>query len=179
MSHTTTVKSVQIKSVSALKQMAKNLVQKGLNVELLQNSVPRMYYRDQIARTLKAQGKKMQYHANVEECDYVLRVKDAFYDIGFLKDDEGNYVPLFDDFSFPSPHLVGHPDVGTKPLKALVGTAAPIGTPVAEAVSYSIGKVMQEYSLCAATEACLEAGYSILGTSFDNAGQVILEVEVL
>ena len=176
MSHTTTVKTVQIKSVSALKKMAINLKNKGLNVELVENAVPRMYYKDQIARTLKKSSAPMQYHSNVEECDFVLVVKDSYYDIGFLKNVDGEYVPLFDNFSFPSPYHMG--DIHRKPLIEITGVTAPKSTPKKEIINYSIGKVLQEYSLCATVEACEEAGYTITKSIVDEHGSIHIEVEV-
>jgi hypothetical protein len=179
MSHTTLVKTVQIKSESALIEMAKELRRMGIDVELVKDAVPRLYYKDQINRTLVRDGKKMQYHKNVEECDYVLKVKAAHYDVGFLKDEDGNYVPLFDDFPYPSPYSNPHDRSWQKPLKEILGTKVPQNCAPGEMLSYSIGKALQAYSLCAATEACTEAGYSILNSSFDSEGQIVLEVEVL
>jgi hypothetical protein len=178
MSHTTLVKTVQIKSESALKAMATELRRLGIDVELVANAVPRLYYKDQIARTLVRDKKPMRFHQNVEECDYVLKVKDSFYDIGFLKDNEGNYVPLFDDFPYGSPHD-SHLNAGKKPLKEVLGTRPPSDCTMEDLHSYSIGKAMQMYSLAAATEACTDSGYSIIGSSFDNNGQIVLEVEIL
>lgn len=179
MSHTTLVKSVQIKSESALHGMAKELRVLGMDVELVKNAIPRLYYKDQIARTLVRTGKKMAYHNNVEECDYVLKVKGAYYDIGFLKDDEGNYVPLFDDFPYPSPYSSPTERAGQRALSGILGTKIPEGVNGEEAKAYSIGKALQCYSLAAATEACNEAGYSIISSKFDAKGQIVLEVEVL
>lgn len=175
MSHTTLVKTVQIKSDSALQAMAVELRRLGIDVELVRNEVPRLYYKDQIARTLVRDGKPMRFHQNVEECDYVLRVKDSFYDVGFLKDNEGNYVPLFDDFPYGSPYNAP----GKKALKDVIGTKPPADCPKEDLQTYSIGKMLQAYSLCAATEACLDSGYSVIGSSFDNNGQIVLEVEIL
>ena len=179
MSHTTIVKSVPIKSESALREAAKELRRLGIDVELVQNAVPRLYYKDQIQRTLVKDGKKMRYHSNVEECDYVLRVKKAYYDIGFLKDVEGNLVPLFDHFPYPSPYSNPNERAEQKALMAVLGTPAPPNCKQEDVGQYVIGKFLQSYSLCAATEAFTEAGYSITSSSFNSKGEIVLEVEVL
>jgi len=182
MSHTALVKTVPIKDIRALRQMAEDLKQKGINVELVANAVPRMYYRDQIGRHLKAAGKKFHYHTNPEECDYVLKVKDAFYDIGFLRDENGNLVPIFDDFDYPS-QTSGY---GLGGIKKFLGTGegkkAGFGNSHVqeddEGTLHSIGKMLQSYSVNAACNAATDAGYSIVSSGLDANGQVVLEVEV-
>ncbi len=174
MSHTAIIDTVPIKDIKALRQMAEALRKKGIDVELVQDAVPRMYYPSQIQEHLKNKGKELRYHKNVEECDFVLRVKGAFYDIGFLRDMQGNLLPLFDDYAKPSP-FVPATGKGSGPISKYLKGAVEV--PGAGALN-SIGQVLQNYSLFAACNAATDAGYTVLGTAFDKQGQVVLEVEV-
>lgn len=82
MSHTSVLKTVQINDIQALYNAVEFLKQNGVNCELLQNARPRMYYRDQ--------------HG---VCDYVLKLNNASYDVGFAKQNDGSYVPVFDSWN--------------------------------------------------------------------------------
>lgn len=185
MSHTATVKSVPIKDVRALRQMVEDLQRQGIKCELLEKAVPRMYYQDQIKRHLGNNKDFVLNSTNAEVCDYVLNVKDAYYDIGFLKDKDGNYVPLFDDFDYPPYHTPADKK-GTRSLKQILGCEFKGGkaqywsgaVDANEQTLCSIGKMLQSYSVNAATNAALDAGYNVIGTSTDELGQVLIEVEV-
>lgn len=184
MSHTATVKSVPIKDIRALHQMAAELNSKGVKCELKQNAIPRMYYQDQLKRHL-GNNKNFTLNSNSEMCDYVLNVKDAYYDIGFVKDKDGNYVPIFDDFDYAPYHTTGA-NRGIKSLKQVLGcefknakTQHWSGAVDAnEQTLCSIGQALQSYSVHAATNAATDAGYSVLSTTTDELGQVLIEVEV-
>ena len=74
--------NVVIRDISALKQAVSALKGKGINCELLENAIPRMYS--------SSQG---------DSCDYVLRLNGGKYDVGFQKQKDGTYVPLLDTWS--------------------------------------------------------------------------------
>lgn len=80
MSHTTTVSEVVIKDIAAIRDTVKELQQQGIKCELLKDTVPNMFYRNQ--------------H---KACAYVLRLEGCRYDIGLEKN--GNqYDMVFDEY---------------------------------------------------------------------------------
>lgn len=81
MSHTTKLKSVEIKDVSALFSAVGDLKAAGIRCDLVQNAKPRMYYNDQ--------------HG---QCAYVLKLHDSQYDVGFDLQKDGTYAPVFDEW---------------------------------------------------------------------------------
>jgi hypothetical protein len=82
MSHTTKLKAVEIRDVSALHSAVAELKSSGVNCDLVQNAKPRMYYNDQ--------------HGN---CAFVLKLHDAPYDVGFDLQPDGSYLPVFDEWA--------------------------------------------------------------------------------
>jgi hypothetical protein len=184
MSHTATVSTVPIKDIRALTRCVEELKAKGVNVELVQNAVPRMYYANQIRLHLKEKGKKLQYHPNVEECDYVLKVNDAYYDVGFLKDEKGNLVPLFDDYDYSS-WEVKSTQSGKGPIRKYIG--AKFDAPIehwsgekqdTEQLLHSVGDFLQAYTKHATIYAAEDEGYSLADTSLNEKGELVLEFEV-
>jgi len=85
MSHTTTCEDVPFTSEAVLRQAVDSLKKQGVECELEENAVPRMYYPDQF----------MDKYGT--PADLVLKLKDCPYDIGFIKKD-GKFIPVFDDF---------------------------------------------------------------------------------
>lgn len=76
------MKTIQIRNTAALRESIEFLKTQGINCELLENAKPRMYYDNQHSK-----------------CDYVLSLKDSAYDIGFDKQADGSYVPVFDSWN--------------------------------------------------------------------------------
>lgn len=157
MSHTTSVKSVPIKSVNALRSAVSELQSQGIKCELVANAVPRMYYRDQIARHVKAKNPNdYHFHDNPEECDFVLKLPDAYYDIGFLRDKKGNLVPFFDDYDYSG---MGSNGTGSRGIKAVLGAKFQGATEhwsgqreAGQQQLHSVGKLLQGYSKHAVME---------------------------
>jgi hypothetical protein len=92
MSHTTTLKTVAIKSAEALQAAVNYLKEQGVDCELLQDAKPRMYYANQ-------HGK----------CDYVLKLNNSIYDVGFDKQEDGSYLPVFDSWGGHIQNQIGMP----------------------------------------------------------------------
>ena len=84
MSHTSTVKSIQIKSIKALQSAVQELAANGIRCELRAGGVPRAYFANQ-------QG--------MGAADYVLHLADAKYDIGFYKNADDVYEARTDFFA--------------------------------------------------------------------------------
>ena len=173
MSHTTSVRAIPIVSVAALKSAVEELKKRGVKCELVANAVPRMYYLDQIARHVKDKNPHdYHFHANPEECDYVLRLDDAFYDIGFLRDKKGHLVPFFDDYD----HIgMGSLGKGSKGIKHILGakfegkTQHWSGNKEAEDQQrHSVGLLMQGYVKHAVMEQAGKAGVAMKSCNYDQ-----------
>jgi hypothetical protein len=185
MSHTATVKTVPIKSVSALVRAVEELKRSGVHCELERNAIPRMYYVDQIQKHLSANKNYTLNPQNGNICDFVLRLPSCFYDVAFVKTKEGHYEPVFDNFIYPSPWggQRGHKSIAQELGATMAGAKQQQITgsgamEAAESTMLSIGKFLQEYSKCAAIESAEEAGYTVLSTELDSNGNVLIEVEV-
>lgn len=175
MSHTTEVKSVPIKDINALRAAVTELRAQGVNVELEQNAVPRMYYKDQLQRHM---GRKD------EICDYVVRVKDAYYDIAIIKNDDGTYSPVFDDYNYAS-SSVPETKTGKGPIRESLG--APFDGEVkhwsgrkddTEQSLHSIGKLMAGYTKHAMVNAATQAGYQVTRIWGDAKGNTHMDLSV-
>ncbi len=79
MSHTTEIKSVPLRDEAAIRQAVRELENAGVDLEFLENVVPRMYYRNQSGA-----------------CDYVIKLRQSRYDVGLKKQDDGSYSAVFD-----------------------------------------------------------------------------------
>ena len=197
MSHTTSIKTTPIKSVTALQTAIAVLQSQGINITLERNAVPRMYYADQIAKHVKSKQDTAQragqaheglrFHENPEECDYVIKVADAYYDIGLIYNQHGELVPFFDDYQ--------HMSIAESMAKGFSTEERPIrkflGAQFAGAVEHwsgereageqqlhSVGKLMQQYSIAAACEQAASEGYIVSSTSLDEHGNVHLTIDI-
>jgi hypothetical protein len=189
MSHTTSVKSVPIKSECALRAAVRRLQAAGIDCELLENAVPRMFYENQIGLHVKAAeearstGERMglQFHGNAEECDFVLKLNDSFYDIGFLRDKNGHWQMFFDDYDYRTWRSTS----GKCGIKGVLGAAFDGRTEhwsgqreAGEQQLHSVGKLLQAYSAEATIEAATAEGYSVLGEETDNEGNLHITIGV-
>lgn len=165
MSHTTTVESAGISSVKALKATVKALQKQGIECELLENTKPRMYYDDQLQR---------QMGRSSEICPYVLRLKDAAYDVAFIEDekDASRLMPVFDDWVPP----------GRKGVKDILGAQYEgkvehwAGRKSAsEQQLHSIGKLLQEHSAVVSIDQMKKKGFRVAKRTTDKKGHVQLQ----
>lgn len=106
MSHTTKIKSVAIRSISAVREAVKRLQAQGVQCELVENQRPRMYYNNQ--------------HG---VCPYVLKLQGR-YDVGLDRQEDGSYVPVFDSWEGDISKQIG---VSAKGLSGEEEQAANIG----------------------------------------------------
>lgn len=74
MSHTTSIKSIKIQSVTALQAAITEMQQAGMKISLVPNATPRAYYANQ---------------AGMGQADFVIKLDDAPYDVGLYKTDDG------------------------------------------------------------------------------------------
>lgn len=143
-----------------------------------------MWFSDQINRHVKSKPNDMGliFHQNPEECDFVLRLDDAFYDVGFIRSESGNLVPFFDDYDYRSPY---NSHGGSRGIKAILGAAYSGKTEhwsgqrdAGEQQLHSIGKFLQSYSKHATLEAATNQGYMVLGEQVDEQGNIHLSIGV-
>lgn len=136
MSHTTTVKKVAIRDINALRTAVATLKAKGVNCDLVENQTPRMYYERQ--------------EREIGKCDYVLKLHNSSYDVGFVKDEDGSYHTVFDNWDNQISKEIGaRYDHANDQEKGLTKSEC------------EIGKLMKEYSKEASINAFETAGYTI------------------
>ncbi len=145
MSHTTHIKSVAITDMAALSAAVEGLKAKGIKCDLVQDQKPRMYFGNQ-------HGK----------CDYVLKLHDCPYDVGFDKQADGSYVPVFDEWA-------GN-------IKKQLGVNMKCDNANDRTLTH-IGQLMQGYATEAATNAAIAQGYYVESSEIDAQGNVQLIVQ--
>lgn len=145
MSHTTRVNTVKIQDVRALRSAVQDLKNSGVNCELEENARPRMYFKQQEV-----------------QCDYVLRLKDGKYDLGFEKQADGSYTPIFDEHA----NYVG----------GQIGAACPMPNTKEGRTQHQIGRFMQNYAKHAAMNAARDKGQLVESCTVDNQGRVKITI---
>ncbi len=154
MSHTTKLKSVIIQDVSALVQAIADLKAEGVDCSLGRNVSPSMYYANQ--------------HP---PCDYVLHLPKAQaygrqYDVGFEKQEDGTYAPIFDEYASAVAKEIG------------AGAACPMPTTPEGRAQHQIGRFFQHYAKNAAMNVAAQQGMSVESSYVDNDGVVQLVLAV-
>jgi hypothetical protein len=153
-----------------------------------------MYYRNQIAEHVKKKQDEdqkngvdhagLRFHKNVEECDYVIRCHDAYYDIGLIFNKAGELVPFFDDYDRAS-FNVPETNTGHGPIRQFLGAqfAGKVEhwsgqREAGEQQLHSVGQLMQQYSIAQTCEQAAAEGMMISHTTTDEEGNVHLHLLV-
>jgi len=76
MSHTSSIKSIKIQSVSALRAAVEELAKSGIACTLVENATPRAYFTNQ---------------AGMGQADFVIHLASSSYDVGLYKTADGSY----------------------------------------------------------------------------------------
>lgn len=147
MSHTTTLKSLVIRDVDAIKSAVADLQKKGVKCRLVENERPRMYYATQ--------------H---KECAYVLKLDDSAYDVGFDRQPDGTYTPVFDEWRGYVANAIGAAGANAKTAE--------------ERALAAIGQFSQGYATHAAINQAVMAGYSVDSVETDAEGNVHVMIAV-
>jgi hypothetical protein len=137
-SHTTTLKGVVIKDTNALTSAVNDLIAEGVNCSLVQNQKPRMYYSHQ--------GKV---------CDYVLKLPKCNFDVGFDKQEDGSYAPMFDEHA----NYVG----------SQIGATCPMPDSQEGRAQRQLGRLLQHYQKHVAINTASLNGLSFMGQTIDAA----------
>lgn len=127
MSHTTEVNDIVFTDIEALKAAVNELAAKGVKLSLTKGGTPRAYYANQ---------------NGMGAADYVLKVEQARYDVGFYSDkDKKGMVARTDFFGGDIERLLGTPvKQGDDPNRA------------------KLGKLYHTYAIHAATRAAAKKG---------------------
>jgi hypothetical protein len=152
MSHTTTLKTVSLKDAEALKAAAEYLKGQGVNCTLAENVKPRMYYKDQYG-----------------VCDFVLQLHDTQYDVGFAKQADGSYLPVYDSHAGYIQNQIGMP------------ASCPIPKTEEERAAATISRLLDCYSVMAAKNELQRSGtYYEMEIGYDQTdGSYTLEATEL
>lgn len=148
MSHTTTLRGVQIRDIAALSSAVADLKAKGVNCDLISNARPRMYYGNQ--------------HG---VCDYVLKLPNSQYDVGFDRQADGSYAPVFDEWA------------GS--VAGQIGATCPMPTSAEGKVQRQIGQLLQNYAKHAAINAAVAQGHTVESCTQDEEGNLNLVLAVM
>lgn len=146
MSHTTEVTTVVFHDVDALRLAVRDLQAAGVKCTLQEKVKPRAYYANQ-------QGMGV--------ADYVLRLEDAPYDVGFYNDPKvKGYVARTDLFAGRVANVLG--------AQARPGEAAE---------QAALGKLYHAYAVNAAVRQAAKQGYAVRKvTKADGTVQLIMNV---
>jgi len=149
MSHNITVSDIKITDLDALESAVNELKAEGANISMSRNAKYRGYNTSQSRDTMPV----------------VINLPDAPWDLGFDKDAEGNYVPVFDPYK-------GHirNAVGFQPNE-VDGTACDINSPAVH-----IGKLIQRYAACKIEREAAVQGRSVQRAGVDEHNNIRLVV---
>lgn len=149
MSHTTTLKGVQIKSASAIRKAVEDLKAEGVNISLVENATPRMYYREQ--------------EREIGKCEFVLKMPQASYDVGLKwNEKEKQYDAILDTWA--------------NSVHSQIGASCPMPMSAGEKGEHAIGRFTQRYGVNAAKEAASAQGYYVDGETVDEDGNIQLVI---
>ena len=131
---------------SALMQAIDELIAEGKSIEVRRGENPRMYYDNQLG---------------TKKCEFTVRLPGKRYDVGFLRNEEGNLEAVFDSWNGDVESVLG----AKKKVKGQ------------DTKAQCIGGLLQKYSVNALTNAAVSSGMVVTGTSEDEQGNIILEIE--
>lgn len=131
MSHTTSIDSIVISDEKALENAVMELKERhGINCELLTNTKARAYYNDQSGMDTNA--------------DFVLKLNESRYDVGFYRKEDGTLEARYDAWAGE--------------VQKQLGVSVEEGTEIGQS---QLGKFYQEYAIAAATREAMSQGYMV------------------
>lgn len=170
MSHTVKVTSIKITSESAIRQAVASLQGSGVSCELLKNEIPRFYFADQLQKHLGRSS---------EVCDYVLRLHDSPYDVGFIKEADGSFVPVFDNFvnRVAKTKCRSIKEVLGNPYDGKIEHWSGMKEDTVETL-HSISKFLMAYSVELNSYEAALSGHTVQSTEIDANGDIEMWIEV-
>lgn len=148
MSHTSTIKGIQLKDARAIEAAVADLIREGVKITLLTNTKPRMYYASQANE--------------IGNCEYVLRLDKSRYDVGLKWDEKkGEYTAYLDTWAGE--------------VSGQIGATCSLDDRSRQA-EHAIGRFTQRYGVNAAKNAANAQGFYVEGETIDEAGNVQLVI---
>lgn len=141
MSHVTTLKGISFKDVDAMHKAVARLQERGINCEIVKNAKPRVHGYDA-----------------APTCELVLKLKDGEYDVGFQKQADGSYEPIFDTYMN---HVGGQ-----------IGASCPLPNTAGGKQQHQMGQFSQLYAEEAARAQAISQGYMVEDVTTDDEGNV-------
>lgn len=142
-SHTTRVKAVKVKDIDALRAAVETLArERNINIRLEENAGARLWSTE-------------------PKCAFVVKVPDCRFDLGFERQEDGSYAPMFD----------AH---GGYLAKFLGGGRELAKTPEEQMLS-NIGGIMQAYTREVLTRTAQMQG-ALVNTTTAEDGTVVLQI---
>lgn len=147
MSHTSTIDSMVITDIRALRSAITDLQRAGVACELREKCTPRGYYKDQ---------------NGLGPADFVVYLNEGEYDVGLYYNEKiGGYETRADFFGR---HISNH-----------LGNPIPQPATQKEAQQYHVGKLFQAYGVCATEQEARSKGYQVRRSVKDD-GTVQLQL---
>ena len=146
MSHTTEITSVSFSDIKALESAVSDLQSQGIRCKLETGGKPRGYYNNQMG---------------LGAADYVLRLEDSPYDVGFYKSGKG-YAARTDLFNGHVSKILGVPVASSEPGRMEMA---------------SLGKLNQAYAVHSAIRQATKQGHTVRRINKpDGSIQLVMEV---
>ena len=109
----------------------------------------------------------MYFRQQEKQCDFVLKLNKGQYDVGFEKQKDGSYLPIFDEHA----NYVGS-------QLANKDKACPVPRTSEERAMAQLGMLSQEYGRQAAINAAIAQGFNVVETNeCDEHGNMVLAFE--
>ena len=140
MSHNVVVNNIKITDLVALEQAVNELKQAGSNISIAYNCRYRGYDTRQ----------------SIDNMPVVIKLHDAPWDIGFGKDEQGNYNPVFDPYKGYVQKEVGYY------AGELDSKSCDVNSP-----SIHLGRLIQHYTACKIEREVAMQGHSVTRTGID------------
>ena len=144
MSHTTSIENIVFSDIAALTAAVTELNTKGVRCSLVKGGTPRAYYANQ---------------AGMGAADYVLKLEDCQYDIGFYQ-------------NAAKKGLEARTDLFANHVQRVLGVQAQKGE---SAQMAALGKLNQTYAIHAATRKAIQQGRTVRRVN-NNDGSVRLVI---
>jgi hypothetical protein len=150
MSHTSTIKSVPIRDLSAFRQALTELeTNRGIKTSIVENVKPKLYFSHQ--------------SDTVGVLPYVVKIEGCPYDIGLKQNEDNSYDIVTDIYNDSVRNKVGTPQ--SCRLQATEEEKA-------------VGMLMQEYAKFATINTAVSQGYMVESCVIDESGEVQLTLAV-
>ena len=162
MSNNTIIETVEIKNANAIFAAVAELQREGVKCELVENQTPRLY------------NERMM--AECGECDYVLKLHDSAYDVGFKRKEDNSYSMVLDTYRAEVGQIIGSKSVNWKKLIEDGKHGHYVHPEHGTAVH--VGHFAQTYTKHAVMQKAAQQGHTVKSCGYNAKGKLILVVGV-